>query len=71
MASAWNLFVKKTYHEGKKTNPNYSFKQALKDASASKYKMKTKQTNTNNTTQTNKKIKHTKHTKHTNTTNHK
>ena len=29
--SKWNLFVKKIYHEGKRSNPNYEFKNALKD----------------------------------------
>ena len=31
--SSWNLFVKKVFFEGKATNKNYSFKQALTDAS--------------------------------------
>lgn len=39
MASAWNMFVKKIYHEGKKKNPNYEFKQALVDASKRKSEM--------------------------------
>lgn len=40
MASAWNLFVKKIYHEGvAKKGKSYSFKQALKDASARKGEM--------------------------------
>ena len=30
--TAWNDFVKKIYHEGHNKNPNYQFKQALKDA---------------------------------------
>lgn len=34
--SAWNNLVKQTFHEGRKSNPNYSFKQALVDASAKK-----------------------------------
>ena len=38
--SAWNLFVKKVYSEGKKSNKNYSFKQALTDASRRKGEMK-------------------------------
>lgn len=37
--SAWNDFVKKIYWEGKKKNPNYEFKQALKDASSRKSEM--------------------------------
>jgi hypothetical protein len=37
--SAWNDFVKKIYHEGHNKNPNYSFKQALKDASKRKGEM--------------------------------
>jgi len=34
--TAWNDFVKKIYHEGHNKDSNYSFKQALKDASARK-----------------------------------
>ena len=37
--SAWNDFVKKIYHEGHNKDPNYSFKQALKDASRRKSEM--------------------------------
>jgi hypothetical protein len=37
--SAWNDFVKKIYHEGHNKNPNYSFKQALQDASKRKGEM--------------------------------
>jgi len=37
--SAWNDFVKKIYWEGKKSNPNYEFKNALKDASKRKSEM--------------------------------
>lgn len=37
--SAWNDFVKKIYHEGHDKNPNYSFKQALQDASKRKSEM--------------------------------
>jgi len=37
--SAWNDFVKKIYHEGHNKDSNYSFKQALKDASARKSEM--------------------------------
>jgi len=37
--SAWNLFVKKIYREGKNQNKNYSFKQALADASNRKSEM--------------------------------
>jgi hypothetical protein len=37
--SAWNLFVKKIYREGKNQNKNYSFKQALADASSRKSEM--------------------------------
>jgi hypothetical protein len=39
MPSAWNMFVKKIYEEGHKKNPDYSFKQALKDASKRKSEM--------------------------------
>jgi hypothetical protein len=37
--SEWNKFVKKVYHEGKSKNKNYSFKQALSDASKRKREM--------------------------------
>jgi hypothetical protein len=37
--TAWNNFVKKIYHEGHSSDKNYSFKQALKDASARKSEM--------------------------------
>jgi hypothetical protein len=37
--TAWNDFVKKIYHEGHDKNNNYSFKQALKDASKRKGEM--------------------------------
>jgi hypothetical protein len=37
--TAWNDFVKKIYHEGHDSNPDYSFKQALKDASKRKGEM--------------------------------
>jgi hypothetical protein len=37
--SAWNDLVKKIYHEGHNKDKNYSFKQALKDASARKSEM--------------------------------
>ena len=39
MASDWNMFVKKIFHEGKKNNEAYSFKQALTDASRRKGEM--------------------------------
>lgn len=39
--SAWNLFVKKVYSEGKSKNDNYEFKDALKDASRRKSEMGT------------------------------
>jgi hypothetical protein len=37
--SAWNDFVKKIYHEGHDKDSNYSFKQALQDASKRKGEM--------------------------------
>lgn len=37
--TAWNMFVKKVFHEGKSKNKSYSFKQALKDASKRKGEM--------------------------------
>ena len=35
----WNLFVKKIFHEGRKNNANYKFKNALEDASRRKNEM--------------------------------
>lgn len=37
--SAWTDFVSKVYHENHKKNPNYSFKDALKEASRRKGEM--------------------------------
>ena len=37
--SSWNIFVKKIYQEGHAKNKNYSFKQALSDASKRKSEM--------------------------------
>jgi hypothetical protein len=37
--SSWNIFVKKIYQEGRAKNKNYSFKQALTDASKRKGEM--------------------------------
>ena len=37
--SAWNLFVKKIYAEGKAKNPKMQFKDALKEASRRKSEM--------------------------------
>jgi hypothetical protein len=48
MPSEWNLFVKKIYHEGKNKNPNYEFKQALKDASKRKSEMGHNKSNVHN-----------------------
>jgi hypothetical protein len=39
MPSAWNMFVKKIYEEGKAKDPKYEFKQALVDASKRKSEM--------------------------------
>jgi hypothetical protein len=39
MATAWNMFVKKIFNEGRSKNKAYSFKQALKDASRRKSEM--------------------------------
>ena len=39
MASAWNMFVKKIYWEGKKKNKSFQFKDALKEASRRKGEM--------------------------------
>ena len=37
--SSWNIFVKKVYQEGKAKDKDYSFKQALSDASKRKGEM--------------------------------
>ena len=37
--SQWNIFVKKVYQEGHAKDKNYSFKQALSDASKRKGEM--------------------------------
>jgi hypothetical protein len=37
--SSWNIFVKKIYQEGRAKNNEYSFKQALSDASKRKGEM--------------------------------
>jgi hypothetical protein len=37
--TSWNIFVKKVYSEGKRKNENYSFQEALKDASKRKSEM--------------------------------
>jgi hypothetical protein len=37
--SPWNKFVSKVYHEGKQSDPDYQFKDALKDASKRKGEM--------------------------------
>ena len=37
--SSWNIFVKKIYQEGRAKNKDYSFKQALSDASRRKGEM--------------------------------
>jgi hypothetical protein len=37
--SSWNIFVKKIYQEGHSKNKDYSFKQALSDASKRKGEM--------------------------------
>jgi len=39
MPTAWNMFVKKIYEEGKAKDPKYEFKQALVDASKRKGEM--------------------------------
>lgn len=39
MASAWNMFVKKIFNEGRSKNKAYSFKEALQDASRRKSEM--------------------------------
>lgn len=49
MPSAWNMFVKKIYDEGKKKDSSYEFKQALKDASKRKSEMGHSKTSSKNT----------------------
>lgn len=39
MPTAWNMFVKKIYEEGKAKDSSYEFKQALVDASKRKSEM--------------------------------
>ncbi len=41
MASAWNAFVSKIFKEGRSKDPNYQFKDAMKDASSRKSEMGT------------------------------
>jgi hypothetical protein len=52
--SAWNIFVKKIYKEGKAKNPNYEFKQALEDASKRKSEMGHSNSNSNSKSKTSK-----------------
>lgn len=47
--SKWNLFVKKVFHEGKSKSGNYSFKQALTDASRRKSEMGSSSTSSTST----------------------
>jgi len=37
--SEWNMFVKKVFEQGRKKNPNFQFKDALKEASDRKNEM--------------------------------
>jgi hypothetical protein len=39
MATEWNMFVKKIFHEGRNKDKSYSFKNALQDASKRKGEM--------------------------------
>lgn len=39
--SQWNMFVKKVFSQGRSKNKNYSFKEALSDASKRKGEMGT------------------------------
>lgn len=55
--SKWNLFVKKIYHEGKRSNPNYEFKNALKDASKRKAEMEDSGSKTSKTSKTPSKMR--------------
>jgi len=48
--SAWNDFVKKIYHEKKRQNPSFQFKDALKEASRRKGEMGTPQQQQQGTT---------------------
>jgi hypothetical protein len=60
MPSAWNMFVKKIYEEGHSKNPNYSFKEALKDASKRKSEMGSSSGTMNVVAKVSKKTKMTK-----------
>ena len=64
--SAWNDFVKKIYHEGHNKNPNYSFKQALQDASKRKSEMGTSTTKTSKVSKKSSKSKKSKKSKKSN-----
>lgn len=56
-ASKWNLFVKKVYEQGHSANSDYSFKQALQDASKRKSEMNNSGPVAMRTKKTNKKSK--------------
>jgi hypothetical protein len=53
--TAWNDFVKKIYHEGHAKDPNYQFKNALKDASKRKGEMGSSSSSTSSSGKTAKK----------------
>ena len=55
--SQWNMFVKKVFHQGRSKNKNYSFKQALSDASNRKGEMGTMRTKTKGKSCKNKKTR--------------
>jgi hypothetical protein len=64
--SAWNDFVKKIYHEGHNKNPNYSFKQALQDASKRKSEMGASTTKTSKVSKKSSRSKKSKRSKKSN-----
>jgi antirestriction protein ArdC len=61
--TAWNILVKKVFAEGKSKNKNYSFKQALSDASKRKGEMGSTNHSNSNTGKTKKHRKNKRGTK--------
>lgn len=55
--SPWNIFVSKIYSEGRAKNSNYSFKQALSDASRRKSEMNSAKTEMHSVKQSRKNYK--------------
>jgi hypothetical protein len=55
--SAWNMFVKKVYGEGKAKNTSYKFRDALKDASKRKSEMGSSSSSSGSSSSTKKRTK--------------